>query len=73
MSGGVDSSVTAKLLADHVRKQKDNLKPSLIEPLRITIFQPSSCVTGIHETSPALTVVANGRKTGKMSSESAKS
>lgn len=74
MSGGVDSAVSAYLLAQKVHKQeKDPSFISLNARLnRTMICLPFSCEIGIHATNQALTVAANGRKTGRMYNESAR-
>ena len=65
MSGGVDSSVAARLLVDQVWKD-DFLRFNALTKLdRITIFQPYICAIGTPETNPEQTMVVNGKKTGK--------
>ena len=66
MSGGVDSSVTAKLLAEKVR-QVDNPSHAFAHNCsRIMTFLPSSCGIGIPGMNRALMWAVTGRRTGKM-------
>ena len=71
MSGGVDSSVTALLLAKNVCQKmqqypnKTSFKTKCLIA-RILIFLLFLCGTGTLETNLAPTQVANGKKIGKM-------
>lgn len=74
MSGGVDSSVTARLLSEKVRNIDAincNTTHKLCWPFyRTMISPPSSCGIGTLEMSPERTRAANGKKTGRTCSES---
>ena len=71
MSGGVDSSVTALLLAKNVCQKmqqypnKTSFKTKCLTA-RILIFLLFLCGTGTLETNLAQTRVANGKEIGKM-------
>lgn len=68
MSGGVDSSVTAKLLAEKVRESKSRILrislPTIIQ--RIMTSLPSLCGIGIPGTNRAQMWAVSGRRTGRM-------
>ena len=69
MSGGVDSSVTALLLAKNVcQKKVQHIQTSSKHMLivRISIFLLFLCGTGTLETNLAQTRDANGKEIGKM-------
>ena len=66
MSGGVDSSVTAKLLAEKVRHvQNPSHALALRSPKRTTTSPPSLCGIGTPGTSRALMWAVSGRRTGR--------
>ena len=75
MSGGVDSSVAAKLLADQVNQLVYFARDPFIWFLvhRSMIYQQYSCEIGTLGTNQGLTKVVNGKGTGKMSNEYVKS
>ena len=71
MSGGVDSSVTAKLMVDQVccfAHRLSRLSLSGVVGSRVMTLLESSCGTGMGETNPEPIRDANGRKTGRMCS-----
>lgn len=67
MSGGVDSSVTAKLLTEQVRLQLLQYRAPFDVVSRTMTYLLSSCATGIPATNRVLIRAANGKRTGKMS------
>ena len=70
MSGGVDSSVTAKLMLDQVGDSSFVIPPlPYILDVRATMSPEFTCAIGTPETSPAPTKAANGKRTGTTSSE----
>ena len=73
MSGGVDSSVTAKLLAEKVRHVNTPSHSFAHNYSRIMIFPPFLCGIGIPGTNRALMWAASGRRTGKMCNACAES
>ena len=70
MSGGVDSSVTAKLMVDQVRYLQRRLSLRLILTCvagsRVMMLLDFSCATGTRETNPGPTRGANGKRIGRM-------
>jgi asparagine synthetase B (glutamine-hydrolysing) len=66
MSGGVDSSVAAKLLAEKVRHVDNPLHAFAHNCSRIMTFPPYLCGTGTPGTNRALMWAVTGRRTGKM-------
>lgn len=73
MSGGVDSSVTARILADKVRSYELDGDIIILIRIRIMIYLQFSCVIGTLVMSREQIEVASGRKTGKTFNGSAKS
>jgi len=69
MSGGVDSSVTAKLMVDQVRYLQYSLFLwfflSCIAGSRVMTLLDFSCGIGTRETNPGLIKDVNGRRIGK--------
>lgn len=66
MSGGVDSSVSALLLAKNVCQKRSKTSSKRMLIVRTLIFLPFLCGTGTLETNLAQTGDANGKKIGKM-------
>ena len=70
MSGGVDSSVTAKLMVDQVSCiGDDSLAKHILTSFtdsRVMTLLGCSCGTGIQETNPEPMQAVNGRRIGKM-------
>jgi hypothetical protein len=66
MSGGVDSSVTAKLLSEKVRQVKNRSHTFAYGHPRTMIFPPSLCGIGIPGTNLVLMWAVSGRRTGRM-------
>lgn len=66
MSGGVDSSVTAKLLAEKVREVKKPPHTFAYDHPRIMTSPPSLCGIGIPGTNRAQMWAVSGRRTGRM-------
>jgi NH3-dependent NAD+ synthetase len=71
MSGGVDSSVTARILANKVGTPAFHLSSST-DVSRDMIYLPSSCAIGIRVTSQELIRAVNGRETGRTYNVSAR-
>jgi hypothetical protein len=67
MSGGVDSSVTAKLLAEKVREVQNPPHTFAYNHPRIMTSPPSLCGIGIPGTNRAQMWAVSGRRTGRMS------
>ena len=69
MSGGVDSSVTAKLMVDQVgflqRSLSLRFPLSYITGSRVMMLLDFSCETGTQETNPGLTKDVSGRRIGR--------
>ena len=71
MSGGVDSSVTAKLLAEKVREPRILRTFFAYTHPRIMTSPPSLCGIGIPATNRAQMSAVSGRRTGRMFNASA--
>jgi len=69
MSGGVDSSVTAKLMIDQVCRAERYLSVGFLlsgfTGSRVMMLPDYSCGTGIQETNPGPIRDANGRRIGR--------
>ena len=65
MSGGVDSSVTARLLAEKVQSFRIHTVYFLNSLLRTTTYPLYSCETGTRGMNPVRTRAASGRRIGK--------
>ena len=65
MSGGVDSSVTARLLAEKVQSFRIHTVYFLNYLLRTTTYPLYSCETGTRGMNPVRTRAASGRRIGK--------
>ena len=66
MSGGVDSSVTAKLLTEKVREVKNPPRTFAYDHPRIMTSPPFLCGIGIPGTNRAQMWAVSGRRTGRM-------